>query len=207
MITSGPLPDWTDEVIPRLNVVGVDHLDIELDAECLFAFGDYFVPQHLIGGRHEIGPPQPVNRVDRRRLLKLSGVGAIAAGTGGASSCFLPDNPKGFPVYHPSTITVILNEGFGILASGRAQPWATANMGMEGCRTANPWDSDDVPGHPYAVAMETVHLAPNAEVSLEENPMPFYEKDAFASITERPAPAFRCWSSPVADSTRRAILA
>ena len=25
---------------------------------------------------------------------------------------------------------------------------------------------DDVPGHPYAVAMETVHLAPNAEVSL-----------------------------------------
>jgi hypothetical protein len=25
---------------------------------------------------------------------------------------------------------------------------------------------DDVPGHPYAVAMESVHLAPNAEVSL-----------------------------------------
>jgi pimeloyl-ACP methyl ester carboxylesterase len=25
---------------------------------------------------------------------------------------------------------------------------------------------DDVPAHPYAVAMETVHLAPNAEVSL-----------------------------------------
>jgi pimeloyl-ACP methyl ester carboxylesterase len=25
---------------------------------------------------------------------------------------------------------------------------------------------DDVPGHPYAVAMETVHLAPNAQVSL-----------------------------------------
>jgi hypothetical protein len=24
---------------------------------------------------------------------------------------------------------------------------------------------DDVPGHPYAVAMETVHLAPNAQVS------------------------------------------
>src|SRR5215469_7605296 len=33
---------------PRLNVVGVDHLDIELDAECLFAFGDDFIPQHLI---------------------------------------------------------------------------------------------------------------------------------------------------------------
>ena len=25
---------------------------------------------------------------------------------------------------------------------------------------------DDVPGHPYAVAMETVRLAPNAQVSL-----------------------------------------
>jgi len=25
---------------------------------------------------------------------------------------------------------------------------------------------DDVPGHPYAVAMETVHLARNAQVSL-----------------------------------------
>src|SRR5205823_13024513 len=25
---------------------------------------------------------------------------------------------------------------------------------------------DDVPGHPHAVAMETVHLAPNAQVSL-----------------------------------------
>jgi hypothetical protein len=25
---------------------------------------------------------------------------------------------------------------------------------------------DDVPGHPYAVAMETVHLAPNAQVNL-----------------------------------------
>ena len=25
---------------------------------------------------------------------------------------------------------------------------------------------DDVPGHPYAVAMETVHLAPHAQVSL-----------------------------------------
>src|SRR5712691_3110818 len=25
---------------------------------------------------------------------------------------------------------------------------------------------DDVPGHPYAVAMETVHLAPNSQVSL-----------------------------------------
>jgi hypothetical protein len=25
---------------------------------------------------------------------------------------------------------------------------------------------DDVPGHPYAVAMETVHLAPKAEVSI-----------------------------------------
>ena len=25
---------------------------------------------------------------------------------------------------------------------------------------------DDIPAHPYAVAMETVHLAPNAEVSL-----------------------------------------
>ena len=25
---------------------------------------------------------------------------------------------------------------------------------------------DDVPAHPYAVAMETVHLAPNAQVSL-----------------------------------------
>jgi hypothetical protein len=25
---------------------------------------------------------------------------------------------------------------------------------------------DDVPAHPYAVAMETAHLAPNAQVSL-----------------------------------------
>jgi hypothetical protein len=28
---------------------------------------------------------------------------------------------------------------------------------------------DDVPGHPYAVAMETVHLAPNAQVTMSEH--------------------------------------
>jgi hypothetical protein len=34
------------------------------------------------------------------------------------------------------------------------------------CRTPILVLPDDVPGHPYAVAMETVHLAPNAQVSL-----------------------------------------
>jgi hypothetical protein len=34
------------------------------------------------------------------------------------------------------------------------------------CRTPILVLPDDVPGHPYVVAMETVHLAPNAQVSL-----------------------------------------
>jgi hypothetical protein len=34
------------------------------------------------------------------------------------------------------------------------------------CQTPILMLPDDVPGHPYAVAMECVHLAPNAQVSL-----------------------------------------
>jgi hypothetical protein len=37
---------------------------------------------------------------------------------------------------------------------------------VRNCRTPILVLPDDVPGHPYAVAMETVHLAPNAQVSL-----------------------------------------
>jgi pimeloyl-ACP methyl ester carboxylesterase len=37
---------------------------------------------------------------------------------------------------------------------------------VRSCRTPILVLPDDVPAHPYAVAMETVHLAPNAEVSL-----------------------------------------
>ena len=45
-----------------LNVVGVDRLDIELDAEGLIAFRGDLGAQHLIGSRHKIGPPQPMHR-------------------------------------------------------------------------------------------------------------------------------------------------
>ena len=37
---------------------------------------------------------------------------------------------------------------------------------VRGCRTPILVLPDDVPAHPYAVAMESVHLAPNAQVSL-----------------------------------------
>ena len=37
---------------------------------------------------------------------------------------------------------------------------------VRNCRTPILVLPDDVPGHPYVVAMETVHLAPNAQVSL-----------------------------------------
>jgi pimeloyl-ACP methyl ester carboxylesterase len=37
---------------------------------------------------------------------------------------------------------------------------------VRGCQTPILVLPDDVPAHPYAVAMETVHLAPHAEVSL-----------------------------------------
>ena len=53
----------------RLDVVGVYRLDGQLDAEILLAlFGDLALQQH-IGGGHEIGPAQPVNR----RRLAVSG--------------------------------------------------------------------------------------------------------------------------------------
>ena len=37
---------------------------------------------------------------------------------------------------------------------------------IRSCQTPMLVLPDDVPAHPYAVAMETVHLAPNAQVSL-----------------------------------------
>ena len=37
---------------------------------------------------------------------------------------------------------------------------------VRGCQTPILVLPDDVPAHPYAVAMESVHLAPNAQVSL-----------------------------------------
>jgi hypothetical protein len=37
---------------------------------------------------------------------------------------------------------------------------------VRSCQTPILLLPDDVPGHPYVVAMETVHLAPNAQVSL-----------------------------------------
>ena len=37
---------------------------------------------------------------------------------------------------------------------------------VRSCRTPILVLPDDVPAHPYAVAMESVHLAPNAQVSL-----------------------------------------
>src|SRR6185437_2002339 len=45
----------------RLDVVAVDHLDVELDAERLGAFRDDLVAQQLVGGRHEIVPAQPMD--------------------------------------------------------------------------------------------------------------------------------------------------
>ena len=45
----------------RLQVVGVDGLDLERDAGRLLAFlRDLALEQH-VGGRHEIGPAQPVD--------------------------------------------------------------------------------------------------------------------------------------------------
>jgi len=36
---------------------------------------------------------------------------------------------------------------------------------VRGCQTPILVLPDDVPGHPYAIAMETVHLAPSGQVS------------------------------------------
>ena len=45
-----------------MDFIGVDHLEIELDAERLLALRRDLLLQHLIGGRHEIGRAQPVDR-------------------------------------------------------------------------------------------------------------------------------------------------
>ncbi len=45
-----------------LDVIGVDHLYGELDPQRLLAFRCDFGLEQLIGSRHEIGPPQPMNR-------------------------------------------------------------------------------------------------------------------------------------------------
>jgi hypothetical protein len=46
----------------RLDVVGVDGLDIEFEAQVLFGLLGNVVAQNLVGSWHEVGPAQPVNR-------------------------------------------------------------------------------------------------------------------------------------------------
>src|SRR6185437_1570521 len=67
-----PVVEAADDVRPRarldrrggarLDVVAVDHLDGELDAQRLSAFRDDLLAQHLVGGRNEVVPAQPVER-------------------------------------------------------------------------------------------------------------------------------------------------
>jgi hypothetical protein len=57
----------------------------------------------------------------------------------------------------------------GVVATARDKDCSVRLGAAMECSTARRrfWVlPDDVPGHPYAVAMETVHLAPNAQVSL-----------------------------------------
>ncbi|MEJ0071446.1 MAG: hypothetical protein WDO24_24920 [Pseudomonadota bacterium] len=60
-ITSGPEPDWIAAVVRALDVVAVDGLDRQLDAERLLALGGDVLLEDLIGRRHEIDPAQPVH--------------------------------------------------------------------------------------------------------------------------------------------------
>ena len=53
---SGPVADSR----ARLNVVGVNHLDVERDSESLLALGYDLLAQDLVGAGHEIVPAQPV---------------------------------------------------------------------------------------------------------------------------------------------------
>ena len=63
MMMSGPLPDWIDEVDARRDVVGVDRLNVELDAERLLHFRREHFAQHLVRRRNEIVPAQDVDGV------------------------------------------------------------------------------------------------------------------------------------------------
>src|SRR3954453_20153330 len=51
----------------RLDVVGVDHLESELDAERLFAFEQDLRLEQLVGGRHKIGPAKIVDGAGLRK--------------------------------------------------------------------------------------------------------------------------------------------
>ena len=63
---SGPAARLDRRGGARRNVVGVDRLDVQLDAERLLHLGREHFAQHLVGGRHEIVPAQDVHRVRLR---------------------------------------------------------------------------------------------------------------------------------------------
>lgn len=65
---------------------------------------------------------------------------------------------------------------------------------VRGCQTPVLVLPDDVPSHPYAVAMESVHLAPNAQVSL----YPWKEAPTTISLAVRHVRTFLKANCPVA---------
>src|SRR6516162_1950140 len=79
-IKAGPVVDDHDDIgtgarlhrrsDARLDAIGINQLEIELDANVLLALRDNLGAEQLIRCRHEIGPAQPVNR---RSLAKSRG--------------------------------------------------------------------------------------------------------------------------------------
>jgi hypothetical protein len=74
-----------------------------------------------------------------------------------------PDLRDAFEAYMATVDTFLTN----MYSGARADFVYTVTRDfVRNCQTPILVLPDDVPGHPYAVAMETVHLAPNAQVSL-----------------------------------------
>ena len=69
---------------------------------------------------------------------------------------------------------------------------------VRSCKTPILVLPDDVPGHPYVVAMETVHLAPNAQVSL----YPWKANPEQIQLALRHIGTFLRANQPAADAAR-----
>jgi hypothetical protein len=82
MNRSGPAPDWIAEVMARLQIVAVDRLEVDLDADRLLGFRQELAAQKLVRCGNEVIPPDPM---DCRRL----GVCGRPAGrqNGGKATC------------------------------------------------------------------------------------------------------------------------
>jgi len=90
----------------RRQVVGVDRLDVELDAERLLHFGRVHLAQHFIRGRNEVVPAQDMHRVRLRE--DRSAVGSQDAGDPGGAGCL-----QELATIESLLHCLLLQEGFG----------------------------------------------------------------------------------------------